>query len=283
MARWRSSTPTAAPRLQLHCKLALQIRKCFVAGNSIKLWIFDHLNGGTARLLKSREGHRAPPTRIRYYGNNTLATMADGGDGTCCQILSAGQDRAFRVFHTAREQQARSCRKFAAMETRARDWANVVTCHENELAAYVWRFERRAIGKKVLRQFDPSSRVPSGSAEDLRRKKTQATSVAISSCSNYALVGSLGGAIFRYNMQSGESRGSFPASATPKPKLIKSLVLPGTNMEELAADDAEISLAADDAEISLADAHAGPVSAVVIDAMNTTLVSAGIDGKLKFW
>ncbi|CAI5719155.1 unnamed protein product [Hyaloperonospora brassicae] len=266
--------------------------------NSIKLWIFDQINGGTARLLKSREGHRAPPTRIRYYGNNTLATMSDGADGTCCQILSAGQDRAFRVFHTAREQQSRELSQgpvlkkarslnvrvddlklppivqFAAMETRARDWANVITCHENEIAAYVWRFEHRAIGKKVLRQFDPCNRVPSGSAEDLRRKKTQATSVTISSCGNYALVGSSGGAIFQYNMQSGEARGSFPVALTPKPKLISSLVLPGTDLSVLQDDEQ------DDTAM---DAHDGPVSAVAVDALNETLVSAGIDGKLKFW
>lgn len=264
------------------------------ADNSIKMWIFDHLHGGTARLLKSREGHKAPPTRIRYYGNNTLATMADGADGTCCQILSAGQDRAFRVFHTAREQQSTEMSQgpvfkrakkmhvrvedlklppitqFAAMETRERDWANVLTCHENELAAYVWRFERRAIGKKVLRQFDPSDRVTLGSEEDLRRKKTQATSVGISTCGNFALVGSVGGAIFKYNMQSGEKRGSYPTAATPKPKLIRSLMLPGfTPVEE--EDKSAIHV------------HAGPVSAVVVDALNQQVVSAGIDGKLKFW
>ncbi|KAL7686337.1 putative small-subunit processome, Utp21, WD40-repeat-containing domain-containing protein [Plasmopara halstedii] len=266
--------------------------------NSIKLWIFDHLNGGTARLLKSREGHRAPPTRIRYYGNNTLATMADGADGTCCQILSAGQDRAFRVFHTAREQQSRELSQgsvlkkarslnvrvedlklppivqFAAMETRARDWANVVTCHENELAAYVWRFDHRTIGKKVLRQFDPSDHVALGSNEDLRRKKTQATSVAISSCGNYALVGSLGGSIFRYNMQSGERRGSYPVAATPRAKIIRSLVLPGTDLSSLQDDEADKTAI---------HAHNGPVSAVAVDALNETLVSTGIDGKIKFW
>lgn len=262
--------------------------------NSIKMWIFDHLNGGTARLLKSREGHRAPPTRIRYYGNNTLATMADGSDGTCCQILSAGQDRAFRVFHTAREQQStemsqgpvlKKARKmnvrvedlklppitqFAAMETRERDWSNVVTCHENEMAAYVWRFERRAIGKKILRQFDPSNRVTPGSEEDLRRQKTLATSVAISTCGNFALVGSIGGAIFKYNMQSGDKRGSFPTAATPRVKLIRGLMLPGSTpvIEE---------------DMTATHAHDGPVSAVVVDALNQSVVSGGIDGKLKFW
>ncbi|TDH74233.1 hypothetical protein CCR75_001471 [Bremia lactucae] len=266
--------------------------------NSVKMWIFDHVHGGTARLLKSREGHCAPPTRIRYYGNNTLATMADGADGTCCQILSAGQDRAFRVFHTAREQQSREMSQgpvlkkarhfnvrvetlklppivqFAAIETRARDWANVVTCHENKVGAYVWRFEHRAIGKKVLQQYDPRNHVVSGSVEDLRRKKTQATSVAISSCGNYALVGSLGGSIFRYNMQSGETRGSYPVAATPKAPIIQSLVLPGTDLSTLQDDEAEKTAV---------NAHTGPVSAVAVDALNTTLVSAGIDGVLKFW
>lgn len=262
--------------------------------NAIKMWIFDHLNGGTARLLKSREGHRAPPTRIRYYGNNTLATMADGSDGTCCQILSAGQDRAFRVFHTAREQQStemsqgpilKKARKmnvrvedlklppitqFAAMETRERDWSNVLTCHENELAAYVWRFERRAIGKKILRQFEPSDRVTPGSEEDLRRQKTAATAVTISTCGNFALVGSLGGAIFKYNMQSGDKRGSFPTAATPKAKLIRGLTLPGST--PVVHEDT-----------TAAHAHDGPVSAVVVDALNQVVVSGGIDGKLKFW
>jgi hypothetical protein len=33
--------------------------------NSLKMWIFDAADG-TARLLKSRQGHTAPPRRIRY-------------------------------------------------------------------------------------------------------------------------------------------------------------------------------------------------------------------------
>ena len=45
--------------------------------NCIKMWVFDSPDG-TGRLLRSREGHRAPPRAIRYYGNTTLATMAEG-------------------------------------------------------------------------------------------------------------------------------------------------------------------------------------------------------------
>lgn len=45
--------------------------------NCLKMWLFDAPDG-TARLLRSREGHKAPPRSIRYYGNTTLATMAEG-------------------------------------------------------------------------------------------------------------------------------------------------------------------------------------------------------------
>lgn len=63
------------------------------ADNSIKMWIFD-LADGTARLLRSRSGHSAPPTKIRYYGNGQ-------------QLLSCGTDRSFRRFSTIQEHQSR--------------------------------------------------------------------------------------------------------------------------------------------------------------------------------
>ena len=44
-----------------------------------------------------------------------------------------------------------------------------------------------------------------------------------SGCGNYGLVGTRGGHVFRYNMQSGQPRGSYPQSATPAPKAVKNL------------------------------------------------------------
>ena len=43
-----------------------------------QVWIFDATDGG-GRLLNMRSGHSAPPTFVRYHGN-------DGKD-----ILSAGE------------------------------------------------------------------------------------------------------------------------------------------------------------------------------------------------
>jgi U3 small nucleolar RNA-associated protein 21 len=138
--------------------------------NALKMWVFDGADG-SARLLKSREGHTAPPRRIRYYGNVTDAAMGSGADGASCQVLSAGGDRALRVFHTARDVQSREMSQgplarrakkrhvrpedlklrpitgLAAVETRARDWGNVLTCHQGDHNAYVWKFESRALSQ----------------------------------------------------------------------------------------------------------------------------------------
>jgi U3 small nucleolar RNA-associated protein 21 len=55
--------------------------------NSLKLWIFDKLDG-SPRLLRIREGHSAPPQFIRYHGSK--------GD----TILSSGEDSSLRIFNT---------------------------------------------------------------------------------------------------------------------------------------------------------------------------------------
>lgn len=61
--------------------------------NSLKQWVFDGVDG-SARLLRFRSGHAAPPTVVRHYGSGRL-------------LLSAGQDRAFRAFSTIQDQQSR--------------------------------------------------------------------------------------------------------------------------------------------------------------------------------
>ena len=42
--------------------------------NSLKLWIFDAPDG-TARLLKQRSFHSAPPSKIQFYGLNRCAVV----------------------------------------------------------------------------------------------------------------------------------------------------------------------------------------------------------------
>ena len=51
------------------------------------MWIFDQSDGGM-RLLRVKEGHKAPPTRLRFH--DVLGEW----------ILSAGLDSSMRTFST---------------------------------------------------------------------------------------------------------------------------------------------------------------------------------------
>jgi hypothetical protein len=43
----------------------------------VQIWVFDQ-EDGSARLLRQRSGHSAPPSKIRYYGadGHTILTAA---------------------------------------------------------------------------------------------------------------------------------------------------------------------------------------------------------------
>lgn len=52
-----------------------------------------------------------------------------------------------------------------------------------------------------------------------------ATCVSVSNCGNYGLVGTRGGVVYIYNMQSGEPRGAFPKHHTAVSKPHESVTL----------------------------------------------------------
>lgn len=56
--------------------------------NSLKMWIFDQ-SDGSARLLRSRCGHSAPPTKIRFYTKGGLGLLSAGGDAITQEIAAA--------------------------------------------------------------------------------------------------------------------------------------------------------------------------------------------------
>jgi U3 small nucleolar RNA-associated protein 21 len=246
--------------------------------NAVKQWIFD-AEDGSARLLRFRSGHAAPPVCVRFYGEGR-------------RLLSAGADRAFRVFSTIQDQQSRELSQrnvahrakklrcaeeelklppvaaVAACQLRERDWCNVVTAHAAAPAAYAWRLVDGALGEHVL--TPPRS----GGAP--------VTAVAVSACGHYALLGTASGDVDRFNLQSGLHRGGFvrrageggeqgAAPAVAKP------VKPGKALPlwQMAGPKRET----DDG----AAAHGGGVTVVDADACNAHVVSAGLDGALRLW
>ncbi|KAK9931602.1 hypothetical protein M0R45_018874 [Rubus argutus] len=230
--------------LSLHFFVNEPVLMSSASDNSIKMWIFD-TSDGDARLLRFRSGHSAPPQCIRFYANGR-------------HILSAGQDRAFRLFSIIQDQQSRELSQrhiskrakklkvkeediklkpviaFDCAEIRERDWCNVVTCHMDTVQAYVWRLQNFVLGEHILR---PRPENP-----------TPVKACAISACGNFAILGTAGGWIERFNLQSGSSRGNY-------------------------VDTSERSSCA----------HDGEVVGIACDSTNTRMISAGYHGDIKVW
>ncbi|XP_014828162.1 PREDICTED: WD repeat-containing protein 36 [Poecilia mexicana] len=215
------------------------------ADNAIKVWIFDQ-EGSGARLLRCRQGHSAPPTTIHHHGN-------DGKN-----ILSAGQDGSLQSFSTVHERfnknmghgsiskkKEKKKKKGLAYEelrlpavtalasavTRQSDWDGVVALHRGRLAASTWNYHRCTMGAHHLKP--PAV-----------RKNAVATAVDITSCGNFAVIGSSCGRVDVYNLQSGLHRGCY-------------------------GDEEK--------------AHSGVVRGLATDTLNQLTVSCGSDWLLKFW
>ena len=83
------------------------------------------------------------------------------------------------------------------------------------------------------------------------------TSVAVSPCGNFGIVGTSAGRVDRYNMQSGLHRGTYCRTAsTAGGALGGARLLP---------------------------AHEGSVAGVAVDSCNRLMVSAGVDRQLRIW
>jgi U3 small nucleolar RNA-associated protein 21 len=98
-------------------------------------------------------------------------------------------------------------------------------------------------------------------------------SVAITACGTFALVGSSLGTIDMFNLQSGLHRQRFPAK--PKPlgaKLLSTAAETHSKAERALRTSSSVPGAAK---------HGGAVTGIAVDNVNRTVISCGLDGKLK--
>lgn len=218
--------------------------------NALNVWIFDQPDG-SARLLRNRAGHAQPPTKIRFCG-------------TSSNILSGSQDRTFRYFSTVRDQRTREMSQghfqsktnnkaylgdappklppmidFCFNIAKQREWDNVVSCHRGSNVAVTWNRQNFVIGKYRLQSHAPN--------------QSNITSVSISACGNYALLGAQSGHIDKFNIQSGIHRGAFP------------------DYKLLGKREANTMR------------HTAAVTGIVVDAVNCYAMSGALDGFVKFW
>ncbi|KAI7904599.1 Utp21 specific WD40 associated putative domain-containing protein [Cokeromyces recurvatus] len=172
--------------------------------NSVKQWIFEKHNA-VPNPFKSRSGHHAPPSKIKYFGENMKT------------ILSAGRDHSLRSFSTIRDAQnyefsqghlAKKAKKrgisidelklpqiidFDVNDAKVKEWDNIITCHANDNACRIWSSKLKKLGDHLLISTD----------------KTAVKTTCISSCGNFGFLGCASGAIDMYNMQSGLYRKTF--------------------------------------------------------------------------
>jgi len=311
-----------------------------LASNSIVLHVFDAPDH-SGRILRQRKGHISPPRLLRYLhpgisGGGVLANASDGTDAASCQILSCGGpgDLSLRLFSTARsnldkeysqgqglERKAKKLGKagpegraelllpeimgLATSEARSRDWGDLVTIHRNHAMAYVWSTKRGAQSGPVLRQ--PQWNI--SAMKDRPPRSANATSLTISACGNFALVGTLGGVVYKYNLQSGLPRGSFPRDASSltseeerrRRKGLKFAGDVGRTMRMLEKNASKGGIAPSDIDQAERDrvnyleaeekrkaiigraSHSEAVVGIAIDSLNKTVVTAGADSKLVLW
>ena len=147
-----------------------------------------------------------------------------------------------------------------ASESNATGWESVVTGHRGDKYARTWFWGRKKAGRWAFETGDG----------------TEVTSVAVTSCGTFALVGSAGGSITSFNLQSGVQRQKFPSSLTPGQarKLKLSHAAGGNNAIDL---DGTRKYALGEGR------HKRAVTGLMVDGLNKMLISCGLDGKIKFW
>ncbi|KAJ4382397.1 rRNA-processing protein utp21 [Didymella sp. IMI 355093] len=148
-----------------------------------------------------------------------------------------------------------------ATEVNMTGWESIVTGHGDKTAR-TWFWGRKRAGRWAFDTGDG----------------TEVKSLAVSPCGTFALIGSAGGSIDMYNLQSGQHRRRFPARLTPAEA--KKYKLHQLQLEEstgFATDDAPKTFAKGEGK------HKGAVTGLAIDNLNRTVISCSDDGKIKFW
>ena len=289
--------------------------------NSLKSWIFDANSlSATPRILHSRCGHAAPVTKLSFVPSNSDGADTEGKwlmsagrdqslwgwslrrDGQSTELSQGnvrmkaknlgllGKSLNTERTTTLEDLKAPEITSMAcslnrdggmgasggggpvwtnttskkgpadASESNATGWESVVTGHRGDKFARTWFWGRKKAGRWAFESGDG----------------TEVTSVAVTSCGTFALIGSAGGSISMYNLQSGIHRQKFPSALTPaQARKLKM---------SLAEGDAESRAASGTTKFAMGEGkHKKAVTGLMADSLNRTLISCGLDGKIKFW
>jgi U3 small nucleolar RNA-associated protein 21 len=267
--------------------------------NALRTWIFDQTPfSPVPRILHARSGHAGPVTTLDF-----LPASSDGSDAASKWLLSASQARDLWGFSLRRDGQSselsqgnikhkakkmghlhessstvedlkaspitmiacalnrdggmgtsngpiwQNTKSSTAEESSMTGWESIVTAHEDDNVARTWFWGRKRAGRWTLKTGDGQP----------------VSSVAMTACGTFAIIGSIGGSIDMYNLQSGIHRRQFPPKPTPaEAKQLR--------LRQLQTDKEVVGRG-----------HRGSVSGITMDALNQFMVSCSLDGSIRFW
>ncbi|KAG9772093.1 U3 small nucleolar RNA-associated protein 21-like protein [Exophiala dermatitidis] len=270
--------------------------------NALRSWVFDQNPfSPIPRPLHSRSGHASSVTKLKF-----LPAASDGSDAAGKWLLSAAQDRSLwglslrkdgqstelsqgAVKHKARKvgllgddsagvedfkappiiDMACSLNRDGGMgavngpvwanvknvnaeEVSMTGWESIVTAHSDDRFARTWSWGRKKAGRWA---FETGDRKP-------------VTSVAITACGTFAIVGSAGGGLDMFNLQSGAHRQRYPPRLPPSQ--VKAMKL-----QQQTPSDAVVA--------SSARGHRDAITGIIVDNLNRTMVSTSLDGSIIYW
>ena len=177
---------------------------------------------------------------VRWYGppesGGAVAGASGDAYGSLQLLVAAPRDRSLRCLHAVRDRLNGELSQRGAADARAKrlrladpkalrlppvtcvaagdakdgSFPNVVTCHRGERVARVWSLAERRLADHCLTQPHWGGRGRDDPGQVARRDS--ATACDLSACGNFALIGHEDGYVRKYNVQSGEARGTYPAS-----------------------------------------------------------------------
>ncbi|KAF8334258.1 Utp21-domain-containing protein [Cantharellus anzutake] len=264
--------------------------------NSVKEWLFDSPSA-PPRLLRSRGGHKMPPHLIRYFGT----------DGK--KLLSASRDRSLRCLSIVRDATSHELSQGSVLKAsnslsiplshfkltpitslsfssaRSRDWEDLLTAHSSysiqEVSgssgsgssfARTWsvqdhRLGRWTMGPKVVDSrgvFPDSSSRSSVQNNSISSAGSVVRSVLVTPCGNFGLVGTGDREITMWNMQSGIRRRTFDVGPLEKTESV-------------------LDSRKDHEPVDKKLYKERAITGLAVNALNTVLVAATLDGTLNFF
>ncbi|KAI1386472.1 WD domain-containing protein [Hypoxylon trugodes] len=141
-------------------------------------------------------------------------------------------------------------------------WESVVTAHKDDSYVRTWFWGRKRAGRWAFQTGDG----------------TNVSTVTMSPCGTFAVIGSDGGSIDMFNLQSGLHRQRFPSKLTPaQARQLK--------LQQLRQADTVVQLQARSSTgfARGTGKHTQAVTGIVVDSMNKNVISCSLDGKVKFW